>query len=64
MGFSPNWDALLPAPAPYETTVNSKSTVAVLKEALKERETVISTLREQQTALFIIAGLLAAFCVM
>ena len=64
MGFSPNWDALLPAPAPYETTVDSKSTKADLTEALKERETVISTLREQQTALFIIAGLLAAFCVM
>jgi len=64
MGFSPNWDALLPAPASYETTVDSKSTKADLTEALKEREAVISTLKEQQTALFIIAGLLAAFCVM
>ena len=64
MGFSPNWDALLPAPASYETAVGSKSTKADLTEALKEREAVISTLREQQTALFIIAGLLAAFCFM
>ena len=63
MEFSPNWNALKPTPAPYEVAVNSKSTMAVLKEALTEREAVISTLREQQTALFIIAGVLAVICV-